>query len=192
LPFAGAKRKNMSKIGKLPVKYDGQVQIKEERGALSVTGPKGTLNFKLPSEVSIKVEEGEIKVSRKDDSDRSKSMHGMSRTLIANMVSGVTNGYEKSLEVSGVGFRTQVQGDKLVLNVGFSHPVEIEAPEGITFKTAENKITVSGFDKALVGEIASKIRKVRPAEPYKGKGIKYLGEVIRRKAGKAAKAAGAQ
>lgn len=180
----------MSKIGKLPVKYDGQVQVKEERGGITVTGPKGTLNFKLPNEVKIEISPEQITVTRKDDSDRSKAMHGLSRTLIANMVEGVTKGYEKTLELSGVGFRSQVQGNKLVLNIGFSHPVEIEAPEGINFKTAENKVTVSGFDKALVGEVASKIRKVRPAEPYKGKGIKYEGEVIRRKAGKAGKAAG--
>lgn len=178
----------MSKIGKLPVKYDNQVQIKEERSNITVTGPKGTLSFKFPSEVSITVEPQEIKVQRKDDTDRSKAMHGLTRTLIANMIEGVTKGYEKTLELSGVGFRSQVQGNKLVLNVGYSHQVEIEAPEGISFRTAENKITVSGFDKALVGEVASKIRKVRPAEPYKGKGIKYEGEVIRRKAGKAGKA----
>ena len=180
----------MSKIGKLPVKYDSQVQIKEERSSLSVTGPKGTLSFKFPPEVGVLVGGQEIKVTRRDDSDRAKAMHGLTRTLIANMIEGVTKGYEKTLELSGVGFRSQVQGNKLVLTVGYSHPVEIEAPEGISFKTAENKITVSGFDKALVGEVASKIRKVRPAEPYKGKGIKYENEVIRRKAGKAGKAAG--
>src|SRR3990167_7238539 len=181
----------MSKIGKLPVKYNSQIQVKEERSSISVIGPKGTLNFKFPPEVTVTVDGQEIKVQRKDDTDRSKAMHGMTRTLIANMVEGVTKGYEKTLELSGVGFRSQVQGNRLILNVGYSHQVEIEAPEGISFKVAENKITVSGFDKALVGEIASKIRKVRPAEPYKGKGIKYEGEVIRRKAGKAGKAAGA-
>lgn len=179
----------MSKIGKLPIKYDSQVQIKEERATISVTGSKGTLNFKLPKEVNVNIDGQEIRVTRKDDTDRAKAMHGLTRTLIANMIEGVTKGYEKTLELSGVGFRSQVQGNKLVLNIGFSHPVEIEAPEGISFKTADNKITVAGFDKALVGEIASKIRKVRPAEPYKGKGIKYEGEVIRRKAGKAGKAA---
>lgn len=179
----------MSKIGKLPVKYDGQVQLKEERSSITVVGPKGTLNFKFPPEVAINIKSGEILVTRRDDTDRAKAMHGMTRTLIANMVEGVTKGYDKTLELSGVGFRSQVQGDKLILTVGYSHPVEIQAPEGITFRTNENKITVSGFDKALVGELASKIRKVRPAEPYKGKGIKYEGETIRRKAGKAGKAA---
>lgn len=178
----------MSKIGKLPVKYDSQVQIKEEGKTLSVTGPKGSLKLILPSEVSLVMEENVITVSRKDDSDRSKAMHGLIRTLIANMIEGVTKGYEKTLELSGVGFRSAVAGSKLTLTVGYSHQVEIEAPEGITFKAAENKVTVSGFDKQLVGEIASRIRKVRPAEPYKGKGIKYEGEVIRRKAGKAGKA----
>ncbi len=177
----------MSKIGRLPVKYEAGVQIKEERGKIEVTGPKGTLKFSAPPEVDLEISATEVVVKRKDDSDRSKAMHGMSRTLIANMVEGVTKGYEKTLELSGVGFRSAVAGNKLTLTVGYSHPVEIEAPEGIAFKVAENKITVSGFDKALVGEIASNIRKVRPAEPYKGKGIKYEGEIIRRKAGKAGK-----
>jgi len=179
----------MSKIGKQPVKYENSVQISEERGILSVRGPKGNLNLQLPSEVSVKIEPNQIVVKRKDDSDRSKSMHGLIRTLIFNMIEGVTKGFEKTLELSGVGFRANVSGNKLTLTVGYSHPVEIEAPEGISFRVVENKVTVSGFDKALVGEIASKIRKVRPAEPYKAKGIKYEGEVIRRKAGKAGKAA---
>ncbi|HSX58066.1 MAG TPA: 50S ribosomal protein L6 [Candidatus Saccharimonadales bacterium] len=177
----------MSKIGKVPVKYESDVTLKEERGSIEVVGPKGTLKFHLPSEVSLEIAGGTVSVKRINDSDRAKAMHGMSRTLIANMVEGVTKGYEKTLELSGVGFRSSVAGNKLVLNVGYSHPVEMEAPEGIAFKVAENKITVSGFDKALVGEIASNIRKVRPAEPYKGKGIKYENEVIRRKAGKAGK-----
>lgn len=179
----------MSKIGKLPIKYESNVQIAQERNAIKVTGPKGSLDLSLPSEVSLKSEEGLITVVRKDDTDRSKAMHGLIRTLIANMIEGVTKGYEKTLELSGVGFRSAVSGSKLTLTVGYSHPVEIEAPEGISIGTNENKITVSGFDKQLVGEIASKIRKVRPAEPYKGKGIKYENEIIRRKAGKAGKAA---
>jgi len=179
----------MSKIGKLPVKYDIPVQVSEEHSVVSVTGPKGNLKFQLPKEIKVAIGNGQIIVSRKDDSDRSKAMHGLSRTLIFNMIEGVTKGFEKTLELSGVGFRASVVGSQLTLIVGYSHPVEIEAPEGIGFKVAENKITVSGFDKALVGEIASKIRKVRPAEPYKAKGIKYEGEIIRRKAGKAGKAA---
>ncbi len=179
----------MSKIGKLPIKYESGVKIEQERNTVKVTGSKGSLELVLPSEVKLNIEEGVVTVTRKDDSDRSKAMHGLIRTLVANMVEGVSKGYEKTLELSGVGFRSQVQGTKLTLTVGYSHQVEIEAPEGISFKTNENKITVSGFDKQLVGEVASKIRKVRPAEPYKGKGIKYEGEVIRRKAGKAGKAA---
>lgn len=177
----------MSKIGKLPVKFDNQVQIDLQKEGINVSGPKGNLKFKFPSEVNVGVEGDTVVVSRKDDSDRAKAMHGLTRTLIANMVEGVTKGFEKTLELSGVGFRASVAGNKLILNVGYSHQVEIEAPEGINFKTAENKITVSGFDKALVGEIASRVRLVRPAEPYKGKGIKYEGEIIRRKAGKAGK-----
>lgn len=179
----------MSKIGKLPIKYEANTQVTIERNLVKVVGPKGTLELSLPKEVKVTVEPGLVTVARQDDTDRSKAMHGLIRTLIANMIEGVTKGYEKTLELSGVGFRSVVQGTKLILTVGYSHQVEIEAPEGISFKTAENKITVSGFDKQLVGEIASKIRKVRPAEPYKGKGIKYEGETIRRKAGKAGKAA---
>jgi len=179
----------MSKIGKLPVKYDSSAQVTLEGHVVKVSGQKGTLEFRLPIEVKVSLQDDSVIVSRKNDSDRSKAMHGLVRTLISNMIEGVTKGYEKTLEMSGVGFRSSVQGSKLVLTVGYSHPVEIEAPDGISFKTAENKITVSGFDKQLVGEIASKIRKVRPAEPYKGKGIKYENEVIRRKAGKAGKAA---
>lgn len=179
----------MSKIGKLPIKYEGSAQVSQEGNTIKVSGSKGTLELALPLEVKIKIEDNSVIVTRKDDTDRSKAMHGLIRTLIANMIEGVTKGYEKTLELSGVGFRSIVQETKLILTVGYSHQVEIEAPEGITFKVAENKITVSGFDKQLVGEVASKIRKVRPAEPYKGKGIKYENEVIRRKAGKAGKAA---
>lgn len=178
----------MSKIGKLPIKQNSQASVTEERSVVTVVGPKGTLKLKLPSEVSLAMNTDTITVSRKDDTDRSKAMHGLIRTLVANMIEGVTKGYEKTLELSGVGFRAAVQGQKLTLTVGYSHQVEIEAPEGIVFKASENKVTVSGFDKALVGEVASKIRKVRPAEPYKGKGIKYEGEIIRRKAGKTGKA----
>ncbi len=179
----------MSKIGKLPIKYDGVVQVALDGHTVKVTGPKGSLELPLPSDVKVNIENNVATVTRKDDSDRSKAVHGLIRTLIANMIEGVTKGYEKTLELSGVGFRSVVQGSKLILTVGYSHPVEIEAPEGINFKVVENKITVSGFDKQLVGEVASNIRKVRPAEPYKGKGIKYENEVIRRKAGKAGKAA---
>ncbi len=181
----------MSKIGKLPVKYESPVQVKWEGSTVHVTGPKGELKLRTPSEVKLNLDEaGVVLVQRDNDSDRSKAMHGLTRTLIFNMVEGVTKGFEKTLEMSGVGFRSSVVGNKLTLNIGFSHPVELEAPEGISFKTQDNKITVSGIDKALVGEVASKIRKFRPAEPYKGKGIKYEGEIIRRKAGKAGKAAG--
>ena len=153
----------MSKIGKLPVKYETPVQVSLEGTTVKVSGPKGELKFKFPAEVKVEVNPEAVVVTRVDDSDRAKAMHGLTRTLINNMVEGVTRGFEKTLELSGVGFRANLQANKLVLNIGFSHPVELEAPEGINFKTAENKITVSGIDKALVGEIASKIRKFRPA-----------------------------
>lgn len=178
----------MSKIGKVPIKKENSTQVEKEGNVLKVSGPKGSLDLRLPPEVSVTVGES-IVVGRRDDSDRAKAMHGLIRTLIANMIEGVTKGFEKTLELSGVGFRASVVGPRLTLTVGYSHPVEIDAPEGISFRVAENKITVSGFDKALVGEIASRVRKVRKAEPYKGKGIKYIDEVIRRKAGKAGKAA---
>ncbi|HEY4694700.1 MAG TPA: 50S ribosomal protein L6 [Candidatus Nanoarchaeia archaeon] len=180
----------MSKIGKLPVKYEAGVQVSQEGSTVKVVGPKGQLTLRLAEEVKATLVPGVVTIERRDDSDRAKAIHGLTRTLVANMVEGVEKGFEKTLELSGVGFRASVEGQKLVLNIGFSHPVEVEAPSGISFRVAENKITVSGIDKALVGEIASRIRKVRKAEPYKGKGIKYEGEVIRRKAGKAAKAVG--
>jgi large subunit ribosomal protein L6 len=163
------------------------VQAVEDRGGLNVRGPKGELWQKLPAKISIEVADKKIVVRAADEERQTKALHGLTRSLIANMVRGVTDGYQKVLELSGVGFRANLTGNNLVLAVGFSHPVEIVPPEGITFTVKENKITVAGIDKALVGEMAAKIRAVRPAEPYKGKGIKYEGETIRRKAGKAGK-----
>ncbi|MDP2671818.1 MAG: 50S ribosomal protein L6 [bacterium] len=177
----------MSKIGKQPVVIPSAVQISLDRGGVSVVGPKGELWQKVPSEVKVEVETGAAKVSVGSEEKRVKALHGLIRSLIANMVQGVSEGFSKTLELSGVGFRATLQGEKLVLSVGYSHQVEIDPPEGIVFLVKENKITVSGIDKQLVGEVAAKIRKVRPAEPYKGKGIKYEGEQIRRKAGKAGK-----
>ncbi len=178
----------MSKIGKLPVEYEGNVQVEFERGGVSIKGPKGELWQKIPTKVKVTLADKKILVSVADEESTSKALHGLIRSLIANMVKGVTEGYSKTLELSGVGFRASVSGEKLALAVGFSHPVEITPPAGITFSVKENKITVTGIDKALVGEISAKVRAIRPAEPYKGKGIKYEGEIIRRKAGKAGKA----
>jgi len=181
----------MSRIGKLPVKLPEGVNVTLEGQVIKVAGPKGNLEKKMPREVSAAVENGEVKVTAKGSSDRSKAMHGTFRALISNMIKGVSDGWSKTLEMVGTGYRAETSGGKLTLTVGFSHPVIIEAPEGVTFKVEKNNITVDGIDKEVVGQVAAKIRSVRPPEPYKGKGIKYVGEFIRRKAGKAAKAVGA-
>jgi len=179
----------MSKIAKIPVIIKEGSQVNIENREIKVSGPKGNLNFQIPAGVNVKIEEGKVLVSAANDSARALS--GLTRALIANMVKGTTEGFEKKLELTGVGYRAQASGNSLTLNVGYSHPVIIKADQTITFAVAENVITVSGIDKALVGDIASKVRAVRPPEPYKGKGIKYQGEYIRRKVGKAAKAVGA-
>lgn len=180
----------MSRIGIQPVEIPEKVNVEVDGKKVKVKGPQGNLEKELPREVSVKVEDGEVLVERKNDTKRAKSMHGTARAHIANMVKGVTEGWSKKLELVGTGYRAEVRGNKLVLTIGYSHPVEIEGPEGISFKVEKNVVTVEGPDKDLVGLIASKIRAVRPPEPYKGKGIKYIDEVVRRKPGKAAKATG--
>lgn len=178
----------MSRIGNALIIIPSGVNITTEGQNITVAGPLGQLSFGINPKVKVAVEEGNVKVSRKKEDKFSKSLHGLTRSLIANMVVGVEKGWSKKLELIGVGFRAQVQGDKLTLAVGFSHPVEITAPGGIKFEVLDNtKITVSGIDKILVGQIAANIRKVRPPEPYQGKGIRYSGEYVRRKAGKAGK-----
>lgn len=178
----------MSRIGKLPVAIPAGVDVKLEEGnVITVKGPKGTLTRKLVDDLTIKVEGAEVVVTRPSDLKRYKSLHGLTRTLIANMVEGVTNGYSKVLEINGVGYRAAKSGKKLTLTLGYSHPVEMEDPEGITTTVDGNKITVSGIDKEKVGQFAAEIRTKRPPEPYKGKGIKYTTETIRRKVGKAGK-----
>jgi large subunit ribosomal protein L6 len=154
-------------------------------GSVRVKGPKGELARQLPREISIVRDDGELRVERSSDEPTHRSLHGLTRSLIANMVTGVTDGFTRRLEVNGVGYRAAVSSGSLVLQVGYSHPVLVPAPAGISFTVAANAITVSGADKELVGETAAQIRRVRPPEPYKGKGIKYAEEVIRRKAGKA-------
>ena len=179
----------MSKIGKLPVKIPEGVTINVANNTVEVSGPKGELTFSFREEIMVEISGKELKVTRKNDSKFVKALHGLTRSLIANMVKGALEGHSKQLELVGVGYRAVKQGENLVLNVGYSHPVVIKSVAGIQLETKENKITVSGSDKALVGEIAATIRRVRPPEPYKGKGIKYVDEVIRRKAGKALKSA---
>ena len=179
----------MSKIGKLPIEIPQGVTVTVNDQSVSVAGPKGELKFDFRSEIKVKVDENKVIVDRKDDSKISKSLHGLTRSVISNMVKGVSQGHEKTLEIVGVGYRASKQGENLVLNVGYSHPVTIAQTPGIQLEAKENKIVVSGADKVVVGETAAKIRRVRPPEPYKGKGIKYSGEIIRRKAGKAVKTA---
>ena len=179
----------MSRIGKMPIAIPAGVTVEiAENSKVTVKGPKGTLERVLPSEMDIKMEGSEIVVSRPNDLKKMKSLHGLTRTLINNMVIGVTEGYEKKLEVNGVGYRAQKQGKKLVLSLGYSHPVEMEDPEGLeTVLDGQNIIVVKGIDKEKVGQYAAEIRAKRAPEPYKGKGIKYADEVIRRKVGKTGK-----
>jgi len=179
----------MSRIGRMPIAIPAGVTVEvAENNKVTVKGPKGTLERVLPEEMEIKVEGAEVIVSRPNDLKKMKSLHGLTRTLIANMVKGVTDGYEKVLEINGVGYRAQKQGKKLVLSLGYSHPVEMEDPEGLeTVVEGTDKITVKGIDKEKVGQFAAEIRDKRRPEPYKGKGIKYADEVIRRKVGKTGK-----
>ena len=180
--------KGMSRIGRMPVAIPAGVTVEIAEGnKVTVKGPKGTLVRELPHEMEIKIEDGHVIVSRPNDLKRMKSLHGLTRTLIHNMTIGVSEGYTKTLEVNGVGYRAAKAGKKLTLNLGYSHPVEMEDPEGIETKVDGNKIVVSGISKEKVGQYAAEIRDKRRPEPYKGKGIKYADEVIRRKVGKTGK-----
>ena len=178
----------MSRIGRMPIAIPAGVTVElAENNQVTVKGPKGTLSRVLPSEMEIKVEGSEVTVTRPNDLKKMKSLHGLTRTLIHNMVVGVTDGFTKELEVNGVGYRASKAGKKLTLNLGYSHPVEMEDPEGIETKVDGNKIIVSGISKEKVGQYAAEIRDKRRPEPYKGKGIKYADEVIRRRVGKTGK-----
>ena len=178
----------MSRIGRLPVVVPAGVTVEvKENNYVVVKGSKGTLERNLPVEMDIKVEDGHVVVTRPNDLKKMKALHGLTRTLIHNMVVGVSEGYEKVLEVNGVGYRAQKQGKKLVLSLGYSHPVEMEDPEGLETTVDGNKITVKGISQEKVGQYAAEIREKRRPEPYKGKGIKYADEVIRRKVGKTGK-----
>jgi large subunit ribosomal protein L6 len=179
----------MSRIGKLPVPVPSGVDITIDGQSVTVKGPKGTLRHVVAAPITVnRAEDGTIAVVRPDDERESKSLHGLSRTLIANMVVGVTTGYTKTLEIVGTGYRVVAKGSDLEFALGYSHPVLVPAPEGITFRVeAPTRFAVEGIDKQQVGEVAAKIRKLRKPDPYKGKGVRYQGEVIRRKAGKAGK-----
>ena len=179
----------MSRVGRLPVVVPSGVDVKITGSQVEIKGPKGELAFAFSPSIEISMKENEIQVTRSSDAREMRSLHGTTRALIQNMVTGVTEGFQKELQLVGVGYRANMEGTNLVLNVGYSHPVVVEPPEGITFEVGERnqQIFISGIDKQVVGQIAADIRKVRPPEPYKGKGIRYKDEYIRRKAGKAGK-----
>ena len=175
----------MSRIGKKPVAIPSGVTLSLDGQTVSVKGPKGQLAWTVSEEIVIKHENGELTLTPRDDSTRARAMWGLSRTLVNNMVVGVTAGYEQTLELVGVGYRAAMEGTELVMQLGFSHPVRIPAPEGIAFAAPRPvEVRIAGIDKQLVGEMAAKIRKIRPPEPYKGKGVRYMGETVRRKEGK--------
>jgi large subunit ribosomal protein L6 len=179
----------MSRIGKVPVPVPSGVDVTIDGPKVTVKGPKGTLAHTIPSPIAVaRDDDGALVVTRPDDQRESRSLHGMTRTLLANLVTGVTEGYVKRLEIHGTGYRVVAKGSDLEFALGFSHPVLVNAPEGITFEvTSPTRFAVSGIDKQQVGEVAANIRKIRKPEPYKGKGVRYAGEVVRRKAGKAGK-----
>jgi len=179
----------MSRIGRLPIAVPGGVDVAIDGQTVSVKGPKGELRHTVATPITVeRGEDGALRVQRPNDERESRSLHGLSRTLIANMVTGVTEGYTKSLEIVGVGYRVQARGSDLEFALGFSHPVVVKAPEGISFTVdAPTRLRVTGIDKQLVGEVAAKIRKIRKPDPYKGKGVRYQGEVVKRKVGKTGK-----
>src|SRR5690554_412541 len=178
----------MSRIGRLPIDIPAGVDIKIDGSSVTVKGPKGELSLTVSSPIEVKLEDGQVVVSRPDDERESRSLHGLTRTLISNQIVGVTEGYSKGLEIVGTGYRVAAKGNSLEFALGFSHSITVDPPAGISFAVDGNtKLTVQGIDKQAVGEAAANIRKLRKPEPYKGKGIRYAGEVVRRKAGKAGK-----
>ncbi|MEU0842899.1 50S ribosomal protein L6 [Streptomyces sp. NPDC005962] len=179
----------MSRIGKLPIQVPAGVDVTIDGRTVAVKGPKGSLSHTVAAPIEVaKGEDNNLVVTRPNDERQNKALHGLSRTLVANMITGVTQGYSKALEISGVGYRVLAKGSNLEFSLGYSHPILIEAPEGITFKVeSATKLSVEGIDKQRVGEVAANIRKLRKPDPYKAKGVKYAGEVIRRKVGKAGK-----
>lgn len=182
----------MSRIGKVPIAIPKGVEIKIDGNRVTVKGPKGQLEREVHADITVKQEDGELRVTRPSDQPRHRALHGLTRALLFNMVAGVTEGYSKTLELHGVGYRVQMQGKDLTLALGYSHPVNVPAPEGIEFEVdGTTKIIIRGINKQAVGQIAADVRKLKPPEPYKGKGIRYQGEHVRRKAGKTGKAIGA-
>jgi large subunit ribosomal protein L6 len=177
----------MSRIGKQPIEIPDGVNVAVDPGRVTVNGPLGELTQNVPARIKIDKQDGQLVVTRPTERGDDRALHGLTRSLVANMVEGVTNGFEKRLEIQGVGYRASLRGTALELNVGFSHPVVMDAPAGITFEVpTQNEVVIKGIDKQQVGEIAAEVRDVRPPEPYKGKGIRYQGEYVRRKVGKRA------
>ena len=178
----------MSRIGKLPIPVPAGVDVKINGSHVEVKGPKGTLSLDVAAPITVALDGDQVIVSRPDDERNSRSLHGLTRTLIANQITGVTTGFTKGLEIVGTGYRVTAKGNDIEFALGYSHPILVQPPQGITFTVEGNtKVTVSGIDKQAVGEVAANIRKLRKPEPYKGKGVRYAGEVVRRKAGKAGK-----
>lgn len=178
----------MSRIGRLPIPVPAGVDVKIDGSTIEVKGPKGTLSLVVASPIAVAVEDGNVIVTRPDDERTSRSLHGLTRTLIANNIHGVTEGFTKGLEIVGTGYRVTAKGNDIEFALGYSHPILVQAPAGITFTIDGNtKVSVSGIDKQAVGEVAANLRKLRKPEPYKGKGVRYAGEVVRRKAGKSGK-----
>ncbi len=181
----------MSRVGKQPIQVPAGVEVKIDGSGVSVKGPKGQLARSFDPEMQIELSDGFVTVTRPTDQPRHRSLHGLTRSLLANMVEGVTDGFERTLEIHGVGYKAEKRGNGLVLQLGFSHPVDFPAPEGIEFVLdSPTLVKIQGIDKQMVGEVAARIRQIRPPEPYKGKGVRYQGEHVRRKAGKATAATG--
>ena len=176
----------MSRIGRRPVSIPSGVTVTCQGGQVSVKGPKGTLAGAVPGGIDVQVAEGQVKFGRPNDQPKTRALHGLARAAVANMIQGVTSGFVRELEIQGVGYRAEVKGKKLVMALGFSHPVEMAIPEGLAVSVQESRIKIEGSDRGRVGQFASDVREVRPPEPYKGKGIRYVGEQVRRKVGKAA------
>jgi large subunit ribosomal protein L6 len=178
----------MSRIGRLPIDVPASVNVTIDGSAVTVKGPKGELALTVASPIEVKLEDGQLLVSRPDDERNSRSLHGLTRTLIANQIIGVTDGYTKGLDIVGTGYRVAVDGQGITFALGYSHPITVQPPAGITFTVeGNNRVIVSGIDKQAVGEVAANLRKLRKPEPYKGKGVRYTGEIVRRKAGKSGK-----
>ena len=175
----------MSRVGRLPVAIPSGVSVGHAEGAVQVKGPKGALSVRIPEGISVAVEDEQVRLRRNDEKKKTRALHGLARALVANMVTGVTEGFSKELEIHGVGYRADVSGKTLKLAVGFSHAVELAIPEGLSVSLQDGKVRIEGIDRQLVGQFAANVRSTRPPEPYKGKGIRYVGERVRRKVGKA-------